>query len=224
MIISPSNRLGAVQEYYFSKKLREVRDLIDMGKPILNLAIGNPDQPPASKVIDKLTETSQIDSNHGYQPYKGIPELRLGMSSWMSKTYGIDLDSDTEILPLIGSKEAIMHISLAFLDEGDQVLIPDLAYPAYASAAKMMKAEVIRFPLNESNNWSPDWDFLEKLDTYKVKLLWINYPHMPTGQAGSHKLLQKFIDWAFRKKVLICHDNPYSLILNPKTNFHIVGR
>lgn len=192
----------------------EVSKMISDGYSVLNLGIGNPDQMPAPAVIEALKVAVDRKEVHGYQPYKGLPELREAIAHWNHRTYGISLDPGTEVLPLIGSKEGITHISLAFLDEGDQVLIPELAYPAYASVANLAKAEAISFPLIEEDNWEPDWAFLEKLDCSNVKILWVNYPNMPTGRPASRALFQKYIDFAKRKKILVCHDNPYSLILN----------
>lgn len=223
MIIEPSKRLKEVKEYYFSKKLAEVREMISNGDKVINLGIGNPNLMPSPKVIETLRVSSGESDVHGYQPYKGIPELRQAIASWTMSTYGINLDAETNVLPLIGSKEGITHISMAFLDEGDQILIPDLSYPAYAAVAGLVKAEVATFPLIEEKGWEPDWDFLERLDCSKVKILWINYPHMPTGTPAKREIFEKFIDFARRKEVLICHDNPYSLILNQKEPLSILS-
>ncbi len=195
------------------------------GKDVINLAIGNPSLPPSSSVITELHLQSADSTNHGYQPYKGVPELSQEMSNWMHRIYGQHFDPSSEILPLIGSKEGIMHISLAFLDEGDKVLVPELAYPAYAAAANMVKAKAIRFPLLEEENWEPDWEYLYGLDCTDVKLLWINYPNMPTGKPASKELFKKFVAFAKEKQVLLCHDNPYSLILNdnPLSIFNVEG-
>ena len=212
MIIKPSSRLGEVKEYYFSTKLAQIRQMESEGKDVLNLGIGNPNGMPSLMVIDELIKRSQQPDVHGYQSYAGIPELKQAIADWNEWAYKVDLDPVHEVLPLMGSKEGITHISLAFLDEGDQVLIPELAYPAYASVAKMCKAEVIQFPLLEEENWAPDWAFLESMDTSKVKLLWINYPHMPTGRKASREVLQRFVTFGEQNQILICHDNPYSMI------------
>ncbi len=212
MIIKPSSRLGEVKEYYFSTKLAQIRQMESEGKDVLNLGIGNPNGMPSLMVIDELIKRSQQPDVHGYQSYAGIPELKQAIADWNEWAYKVDLDPVHEVLPLMGSKEGITHISLAFLDEGDQVLIPELAYPAYASVSKMCKAEVIQFPLLEEENWAPDWAFLESMDTSKVKLLWINYPHMPTGRKASREVLQRFVTFGKQNQILICHDNPYSMI------------
>lgn len=213
MIIQTSSRLNTVQEYYFSQKLAEIREMMAEGKPVLNLGIGNPDGMPAPAVIETLQQTAAQDDVHGYQSYVGLPELKKAMVEWNAWAYGIELNPEKEILPLIGSKEGVTHISLAFLDEGDQVLVPELAYPAYASVAKMVKAEVITYPLDENNNYQPDWQFLESINYEKVKLFWLNYPHMPTGSGAEEATFKRLVKLAKEKKFLLCHDNPYSMIL-----------
>ncbi len=213
MIIQPSARLNTVQEYYFSKKLAEIRQMQSEGKDVLNLGIGNPEGMPAAEVISTLRNEVEKPDVHGYQSYVGIPELKTAIADWNHWAYDIELDANTEVLPLIGSKEGITHISLAFLDEGDQVLVPDLAYPAYEAVAKMCKAEVIRFPLNDQNNYQPDWAYLEALDYSKIKLLWLNYPNMPTGAFAQKDTFEKLVQLAHDRSFLICHDNPYSMIL-----------
>lgn len=213
MIIQPSSRLNTVQEYYFSQKLAEIREMIAEGKPVLNLGIGNPDGMPAPEVIKTLQQTAAQEDMHGYQSYAGIPELKKAIADWNNWAYGISLNPEKEILPLIGSKEGITHISLAFLDEGDEVLVPELAYPAYAAVAKMVKAKVITYPLDEENDYQPDWDFLNALDFRKVKLMWVNYPHMPTGAGATLDTFKRLGAFARWNKFLICHDNPYSMIL-----------
>lgn len=213
MIIQPSSRLNTVQEYYFSQKLAEIRQMMTEGKPVLNLGIGNPDGMPALEVIQTLQETANQEDNHGYQSYAGIPELKRAIAGWNEWAYGIKLNPEKEILPLIGSKEGITHISLAFLDEGDEVLVPELAYPAYASVAELVKAKVIKYPLKAEKNYEPDWEFLDALDFRKIKLMWVNYPHMPTGAAATLHTFKRLGAFARWNKFLICHDNPYSMIL-----------
>jgi len=223
VIIKPSTRLGEVKEYYFSTKLAQIKQMQDEGKQVLNLGIGNPDGMPDAAVIEELIVQSQKADVHGYQSYAGIPELKAAIAEWNQWAYGIELDPEKEILPLIGSKEGITHISLAFLDEGDQVLVPELAYPAYAAAAKMCKAEVITFPLNAEKNYEPEWSFLEDLDFSRVKLMWLNYPHMPTGSTASQDTFKRLIALASRNSFLICHDNPYSMILPEEKTMSILS-
>lgn len=213
MIIQVSSRLDTVKEYYFSQKLAEIRQMQAEGKPVLNLGIGNPDGMPAPQVIRELQEQAAQENVHGYQSYMGIPELKEAMASWSEWAYGVNLDPEQEILPLIGSKEGITHISLAFLDEGDQVLVPELAYPAYAAVAQMAKAQVIPYPLDEFNDYQPDWSFFEKQGLSKVKLLWMNYPHMPTGAKAQQQTFEKLVALAKEHQILLCHDNPYSMVL-----------
>ncbi|MHA7101703.1 pyridoxal phosphate-dependent aminotransferase [Roseivirga pacifica] len=213
MIIQPSSRLNTVKEYYFSEKLAEIRQMMAEGKPVLNLGIGNPDGMPAPQVLQKLKEATGLTDVHGYQSYVGIPELKQAIAEWNNWAYGIDLDAEQEVLPLIGSKEGITHISLAFLDEGDEVLVPELAYPAYSAVAQMIKAKVVTYPLDEMNNYQPDWRFLEELNTDKVKLMWLNYPHMPTGASAQLETFESLVAFAKARGVLLCHDNPYSMIL-----------
>ena len=213
MIIRSSSRLNTVQEYYFSQKLAEIRQMQAEGKHVLNLGIGNPNGMPGPTVINRLQQEVQKPDVHGYQSYVGLPELKEAIAEWSTWAYEIDLNPETEILPLIGSKEGITHISLAFLDEGDQVLVPELAYPAYEAVANLCKAEVIRFPLDEDADYSPNWSFLENLDFSKVKLMWLNYPHMPTGAPADKEVFEKLVDLALKKQFIIAHDNPYSMIL-----------
>lgn len=183
------------------------------GKPVLNLGIGNPDGMPAPEVLQKLKETTDLKDVHGYQSYVGIPELKQAIAEWNNWAYGIDLHAEQEVLPLIGSKEGITHISLTFLDEGDEVLVPELAYPAYAAVAQMIKAKVVTYPLDETNDYQPDWSFLEELNTDKAKLMWLNYPHMPTGASAQLETFERLVTFAKARGVLLCHDNPYSMIL-----------
>ncbi len=225
MIISPANRLASVSEYYFAKKLREIRKRIADGEDIINLGIGNPDMMPSEKTLKKLISSVIEPGNHGYQPYKGIPTLRKAFSRWYKHTYGVDLNPEKEILPLMGSKEGILHISMAFLNPGDGVLIPNPGYPTYASNTRLLDARIINYDLKPENNWKPDFEALEQLDLTKVKLMWINYPHMPTGTPASKELFQQIIDFGKKHQILICHDNPYSLVLNknPMSIFSIPG-
>lgn len=224
MIIQEASRLSTVKEYYFSIKLAEVREMISKGKQVLNLGIGSPDMKPSDATIDKLQAVAAAPDAHGYQSYAGIPALKSAISNYLQDVYEVSL-APKEILPLMGSKEAITHISLSFLDPGDKVLVPELGYPAYRAVAQMAQAKVQRFPMDENNNWEPDWQFLEDIEPGSVKLLWLNYPHMPTGTQGSLELLEKFVGLAKRKRFLLCHDNPYSRILNdqPLSIFQVAG-
>lgn len=213
MTIPPAERLQQVQEYYFSRKLAEIRQMMAEGKEVINLGIGNPDGMPPARAIEVLKETTSRTDVHGYQSYAGIPELKAAIAEFLQWAFACELDAEKEILPLIGSKEGITHISLAFLNPGDEVLVPELAYPAYAAVAKMVGAEVIYYPLLEEKQYAPDWQFLERLDTSRVKLMWLNYPHMPTGTRASQALFQRFISYAEKHTLLLCHDNPYAMIL-----------
>ena len=214
MIISTADRLKTTKEYYFSVKLQEVRELIASGKDIINIAIGNPDMMPSQSTIDELTKQSNNPDNHGYQPYRSLPELRASIRDWMKKTYNTSLDPNDEILPLIGSKEGITHISLAFLNPGDQVLVPELGYPAYGAVTEMIGAKTVKYPMIEEENWRPDLKAMAQMDLSRVKLMWINYPNMPTGARANREVFIAIIDFARKHHILVCHDNPYSLILN----------
>lgn len=214
MIIETADRLKTTKEYYFSVKLQEVRELMAQGKDIINIAIGNPDMSPSQSTIDELNKQSNNPDNHGYQAYRSIPEFRKSISEWTNSTYGVSLDSNDEILPLIGSKEGITHISLAFLNPGDEVLVPELSYPSYGTVAEMVGGKAIQYPMIENENWKPDLSALQKTDLSKVKLMWINYPNMPTGARADLDVFEEIIAFATRNKILICHDNPYSLVLN----------
>lgn len=209
-MISKANRLNSVQEYYFSVKLREVRSLAQQGKPIINLGIGSPDLSPPSEVIEVLKNADV----HSYQSYQGIPELRNSISAFYDLHYNVTLDPDHEVLPLMGSKEGILHISMAFLNPGDQVLIPDPGYPTYASVTNLVEAVPVIYALEEKNNWWPDLKKLEKMDLEKVKLMWVNYPHMPTGSNAEKGLFEDLIAFGLKHEILIVNDNPYSFILN----------
>jgi len=215
MIIQPANRLSDVQEYYFSKKLKEIRQLNADGKNIINLGIGSPDLAPSAETVEALTRTAQQDNSHGYQSYIGIPEFRQALSNWMKITYGINFKADGEILPLMGSKEGIMHISMAFLNPGDKVLVPNPGYPTYTSVTNLVDAEIEFYDLDENKGWNVDVEALKQKDLSKVKLLWLNFPHMPTGAQADLSVLKELITLAKKEKFLIVNDNPYSLILNP---------
>ncbi|PTM07288.1 MAG: aminotransferase [Bacteroidetes bacterium] len=224
-MIEVANRLHSVEEYYFSKKLREVALLRASGKPVINLGIGSPDLQPPQKVITALTE-GLIDANaHKYQSYQGLPELREAIVGFYKEHYQVNLSPSTEVLPLMGSKEGIMHISMAFLNPGDEVLIPNPGYPTYQSVTKLLEAKPLFYDLNEASDWLPDLDVLEKNDLSKVKLMWINYPHMPTGTTASHEFFNKLVTFAKRHKILVVNDNPYSFILNdtPRSILSING-
>ena len=191
--ITPANRVGSVQEYYFSRKLKEVAEMNAAGKNVINLGIGSPDLPPSEQTIETLCEHARKPNEHGYQPYVGIPELRKGFADWYKKWYDVDLDPKTEIQPLIGSKEGILHISLAFLNPGDGVLVPNPGYPTYSSVSKLVEANLIPYKLKEELGWQPDFEELEKMDLSNVKLMWTNYPNMPTGANASMELYEKLV-------------------------------
>ncbi|MDR1602902.1 MAG: aminotransferase class I/II-fold pyridoxal phosphate-dependent enzyme [Tannerella sp.] len=212
--IKPANRLSDISEYYFSKKLKEVAEMNAAGKQVINLGVGSPDLPPSKEAVDVFCREIRKDDVHGYQPYTGIPALREGFAEWYRTWYGVALNSQTEIQPLIGSKEGILHISLAFLNPGDAVLVPNPGYPAYSSVGKLAGAELICYELNESNGWQPDFDALERMDLSRVKLMWANYPHMPTGANATPELFERLVAFGRRHGIVICHDNPYSFILN----------
>ena len=212
--IKPSRRTELVEEYYFSHKLRQIAEMREAGLDIINLGIGSPDLPPAPAVIEKLSETAQLPNVHGYQSYNGIPALRKAFADWYLRYFGVTLNPANEILPLIGSKEGIMHISMAFVNEGDEVLVPDPGYPTYTSVSKLTGGKVRFYNLNEKQNWHPDLNYLENRDLSKVKIMWANYPHMPTGTKGSKKLFEDLVAFAHKHSILIVNDNPYSFILN----------
>ena len=224
-MIEPANRLQSVEEYYFSKKLREVNLLKASGLPIINLGIGSPDLQPPQKVITAFTNSLTYPDAHKYQSYQGLLELREAMASFYREKYNVALSPKTEILPLMGSKEGIMHISMAYLNEGDEVLIPNPGYPTYESVTKLLGANPVFYDLTQENNWFPDILALEKSDLSKVKLMWINYPHMPTGAKATYKLYEELVSFARRNNILIVNDNPYSFILNdtPKSILAVQG-
>ena len=213
-MIKPAQRLKDIKEYYFSTKLREISELNKEGKNIINMGIGNPDLSPPENVTNALKKATNDNGSHKYQPYKGINKLRKSISDFYKKNYNVSLDSDKNILPLIGSKEGIMHISLAFLNKGDKVLIPNPGYPSYQSITKLVGAEPIFYPLLEKNNWLPDLDSLKSLVSDNVKLMWINYPNMPTGKNSNNGFFKEIYDFAVSNNILIVNDNPYSFILN----------
>ena len=212
--ITPANRVGSVQEYYFSKKLKEVAEMNAAGKNVINLGVGSPDLPPSEQTIETLCEHARKANEHGYQPYVGIPELRKGFADWYKTWYDVDLDPKTEIQPLIGSKEGILHISLAFLNPGDGVLVPNPGYPTYSSVSKLVEARLIPYELKEELGWQADFEELEKMDLSNVKLMWTNYPNMPTGANASVELYEKLVAFGRKHGIIICNDNPYSFILN----------
>ena len=216
MNIQPATRLNSVTEYYFSTKLKEVAKMNAEGKNVINLGIGNPDLPPSEATIKALCDDACQHSAHGYQSYVGLPELREGFANWYKKWYGVSLDPTHEIQPLIGSKEGILHITLAFVNPGDSVLVPNPGYPTYTSASKLCGAEIINYDLDENKQWQPDFDALERMDLSKVKLMWVNYPNMPTGAAASEELFKKLVAFGKKHSIVICNDNPYSFILNDK--------
>jgi aspartate/methionine/tyrosine aminotransferase len=209
-----AKRLNGIGEYYFSQKLREIDEVNKAGKQVINLGIGSPDMPPHPDVIKTLQEEAAKPNAHGYQNYKGSPVLRKAISQWYKKWYDVELNADTEILPLIGSKEGIMHICMTYINDGDTVLIPNPGYPTYKSAAMLSGANVVAYTLKEENNWFPDFDELEKTDLKNVKLMFVNYPQMPTGQLPTEEFFIELIAFAKRHNILLCHDNPYSFILN----------
>ena len=214
--IAPARRLDSVKEYYFSKKLKEIAQLNANGADIISLGIGGPDRPPHRDVIDTLCSEAAVPSNHSYQPYVGIPQLRQAFAAWYLRFYGVSLDANSEIQPLIGSKEGILHTTLAFVNPGDGVLVPNPGYPTYSSVSRLAEAEIFTYDLLESNNWQPDFDQLEAMPLDKIKLMWVNYPNMPTGAQASMELFQRLVDFGKRHGIVIVNDNPYSFILHEK--------
>ena len=212
--IKPASRLDAVQEYYFSRKLKEVARLNAEGQDIISLAIGSPDQPPSPQTIDKLCEVAHDPSAHGYQPTMGTMELRKAMADFYHRWYGVEVDAASEVQPLIGSKEGILHITLAFVNPGDEVLVPNPGYPTYTSLSKILGAKVVNYNLDEDNGWQPDFEELEPRDLSRVKLMWTNYPNMPTGGDARMETYRKLVDFARRHDIVVVNDNPYSFILN----------
>lgn len=212
--IQPADRLSLVTEYYFSRKLKEVAQMNAEGKDIISLAIGSPDRPPSPQTIQTLCEVAQQENAHGYQPTMGIPELREAMAHFYQKWYGVTVDAKTEVQPLIGSKEGILHVTLAFVNPGEEVLVPNPGYPTYTSLSKILGAKVVNYNLLEDDGWQPDFEQLEQMDLSKVRLMWTNYPHMPTGGAARRETYERLVDFARRHQIVIVNDNPYSFILN----------
>jgi LL-diaminopimelate aminotransferase len=213
-MIQPAKRLNTVQEYYFSKKLREVSSLKAAGKPIINMGIGSPDLQPPTKVLEAIQESLSDVNAHKYQSYQGLPELRNAIATFYKNKFSVDANSENEVLPLMGSKEGIMHISMAFLNEGDQVLIPNPGYPTYTSVTKLVGAIPFFYDLSAANNWQPNFEELEKQDVSKVKIMWVNYPNMPTGANATLETFEKLVAFGKKHEILIINDNPYSFILN----------
>ena len=221
MIIKAAKRTESVQEYYFSRKLKEIAAMnaereVRGEEPVINLGIGSPDGMPPAEAVDALCESAREAGNHAYQSYVGLPQLRKAFADWYGRWYGVELDPASQIQPLAGSKEAILLISLAFLDKGDKVLIPDPGYPTYSSASRLVEAEILTYDLCEDNGWWPDFEALEEMDLEGVKIMWTNYPNMPTGAPASEELYAKLVDFGRRHGILICNDNPYSFILNDR--------
>ncbi|TLF42597.1 pyridoxal phosphate-dependent aminotransferase [Maribacter aurantiacus] len=224
-MIRTAKRLESVQEYYFSKKLREVRGLMAKGRPIINMGIGSPDLAPSEAVIQTVQKAILDDGAHQYQSYQGLPEFRNAIAAFYKRKFGVTVDAGNEILPLMGSKEGIMHISMAFLNKGDEVLVPNPGYPTYTSVTNLVEAVPVYYDLTEGNGWFPDLDILEAQDLSKVKLMWVSYPHMPTGATATKEQFSKLIAFAKRNDILLVNDNPYSFVLNdnPQSMLSIDG-
>src|SRR5699024_7413456 len=218
MHISLAERLRETKEYYCSKKLREIAMMNKEGQKVINLGIGSPDRPPHPEVVTTLHQAALQENTHGYQSYKGAPELRRAFSDWYKRYFLVSLDPEKELLPLIGSKEGIMHLSMTFLNKGDEVLVPDPGYPSYRSASQLAGATCVAYDLIEELNWQPDLEAMERKDLSKVKLMWINYPQMPTGAKADPEFFERLVDFAKRHRILLCHDNPYSFILPADNN------
>jgi aspartate/methionine/tyrosine aminotransferase len=230
--IHPADRVGNVEEYYFSKKLKEVAKMNVAGKNVINLGVGSPDMPPSNQAVDLFCSEIRKEDVHGYQSYTGIPALREGFAEWYKKWYGVQLDPETEIQPLIGSKEGILHVSMAFLNPGDGVLVPNPGYPTYSSVSNLLGAEVVSYTLDEKNGWFPDFNELEHLLSKRheagkstIKLMWVNYPNMPTGADASMEIYQKLVSFGASHGIVICNDNPYSFVLNghPRSILRVAG-
>lgn len=213
-MIQPANRVQEVQEYYFSRKLKEVAKMNAEGKDIISLAIGSPDMPPSKQTVDKLCEVACLSSEHGYQPTIGTSELRTAMAGFYKRWYDVEIDAATEVQPLIGSKEGILHVTLAFVNPGEQVLVPNPGYPTYTALSRLLGAEVVTYDLREDKGWQPDFDALEQMDLSRVRLMWTNYPNMPTGGNACRETYQRLVDFARRHGIVVVNDNPYSFILN----------
>ncbi len=213
-MFSPADRLNAVTEYYFSRKLKEVAALNADGADIISLAIGSPDMPPSDETIDTLCLEARKADAHGYQPTAGIPQLRQAMARFYKRWYGVELDPACEIQPLIGSKEGILHVTLAFVNPGDGVLVPNPGYPTYTSLSKLLGARIVNYDLREDDGWQPDFDQLERMDLSGIKLMWTNYPNMPTGGRARRETYERLVEFAKRHNIVVVNDNPYSFILN----------
>lgn len=212
--MTPATRMQTVEEYYFSSKREEIAALEKQGLKIINLGIGNPDLPTHPDVITELEQSARENGSNYYQPYRGIPELRIAFKKWYQKIYGVNLNADNEIIPLAGSKEAIMHIHMAFCNHHDEILVPNPGYPAYSATAKLLQANIKEYHMSEKNNWQPDMEELKRLVTPRTKILWINYPHMPTGSKAAVNTFKQLIQFAKDHQILLVNDNPYSFILN----------
>lgn len=213
-MIQPANRVNEVQEYYFSRKLKEVAKMNADGQDIISLAIGSPDMPPSKQTVDKLCEVARETTGHGYQPTIGTAELRSAMAGFYKRWYGVEVDAGTEVQPLIGSKEGILHVTLAFVNPGEQVLVPNPGYPTYTALSRLLGAEVVTYDLREDNGWQPDFEALERMDLSRVRLMWTNYPNMPTGGKACRETYERLVDFARRHGIVVVNDNPYSFILN----------
>lgn len=214
--IRPADRVAAIKEYYFAAKLREIAAMRAEGADIISLGIGGPDNLPPAAAIDALANEARRSDAHSYQPFAGLPELRRAFARWYSTHYGVTLDPDRELLPLIGSKEGVLHLSLTFLNPGDGVLVPNPGYPTYTSASRLAMARIIPYELSPEQGWQPDFDALERLPLDGVKLMWVNYPNMPTGAPARRETFERLVDFARRHSIVIAHDNPYSFILNER--------
>jgi aspartate/methionine/tyrosine aminotransferase len=223
MIIPVAQRLQNVEDYYFVKKLEEIKKLTDSGKDVISFGIGSPDLAPSEQTLKALAESAQNPKHHGYQPYRGLPEFRAAIAKFYLDTYGATLQPASQILPLLGSKEGILHISMAFLNPGDKVLVPDPGYPTYTSVSNLVSAQIMTYDLKEENGWYPDLAELEKQDLKGVKLMWVNYPHMPTGTKAKKEKFIELIAFAKKHSILLCHDNPYNLVLNEEAPMSILS-
>ena len=212
--IRPADRIANVSEYYFSRKLKEVAQMNAEGKDIISLAIGSPDMPPSEETIEVLCREARKPDAHGYQPTVGTPELKKAMAGFYKRWYGVDLDPATEIQPLIGSKEGILHVTLTFVNPGDKVLVPNPGYPTYTAMSRLLGAEIVNYDLTSENGWQPDFDALERMDLSRVKLMWTNYPNMPTGANAQRRTYERLVEFAHKHSIIIVNDNPYSFILN----------
>lgn len=223
--IVPADRVDAIKEYYFSRKLRELARLNSEGADIISLGIGGPDRAPSDEVIATMQREVANEANHSYQSHNGLPELRRGFADWYTRKYGVELNPDNEIQPLIGSKEGILHLSLTFVNPGDGVLVPDPGYPTYTSVSRLIGAEIFTYDLTEDGGWLPDFDALERLPLDRIKLMWVNYPHMPTGRQATRETFERLVDFGSRHGIVIAHDNPYSFILNrePQSILQVPG-